>query len=161
MEKKMSCCGTVCSDCEYYPADCRGCREIKGKVFWLEYTGESCCDIYECCINKRKYGHCSQCEELPCSRYDREDPTKTKEENEADHAMQMKNLKEHKGEERKMNRDLGIARCGLACCLCSENTNCAGCNSGDCPGKDWCENRKCSLEKGIRHCYACDEDCQK
>ena len=99
MEKNMSCSGTVCSDCEYYPVDCQGCREIKGKVFWLEYTGESCCDIYECCINQRKYGHCGQCEELPCSRYDREDPTKTKEENEADHAMQMKNLKEHKGEE--------------------------------------------------------------
>lgn len=60
-----------------------------------------------------------------------------------------------------MERELGIARCGLACCLCSENTNCAGCNSGECPGKDWCENRKCSLEKGIGHCHACDEGCQK
>ena len=60
-----------------------------------------------------------------------------------------------------MKRELGIARCGLACCLCSENTNCAGCNSGECPGKDWCENRKCSLEKGIGHCYVCDENCQK
>lgn len=29
MEKKISCCGTVCSDCEYYPADCQGCREVK------------------------------------------------------------------------------------------------------------------------------------
>ena len=91
MEKKISCCGTVCSDCEYYPADWQRCGEIKGKVFWLEYTGESCCDIYEFCINQKKYEHCGQCEKLPCSRYDREDPTKTKEENEADHAMQMKN----------------------------------------------------------------------
>ena len=96
MEKKISCCGTVCSDCEYYPAECRGCGEIKGKVFWLEYTGESCCDIYECCIIQRKYEHCGQCGELPCRRYDREDPTKTKEENEANHAMQIKNLKEYK-----------------------------------------------------------------
>ena len=32
-----------------------------------------------------------------------------------------------------MKRELGIARCGLACCLCSENTACAGCDSGDCP----------------------------
>lgn len=31
MEKKMSCCGTMCSDCEYYLADCQGCGEIKGK----------------------------------------------------------------------------------------------------------------------------------
>ena len=26
-----------------------------------------------------------------------------------------------------MQRELGIARCGLACCLCSENVVCKGC----------------------------------
>lgn len=46
-----------------------------------------------------------------------------------------------------MRRELGIARCGLACCLCSENTTCHGCDSGECPDKDWCENRKCSISK--------------
>ena len=30
-----------------------------------------------------------------------------------------------------MKRELGIARCGLACCLCSENTMCDGCDSGN------------------------------
>lgn len=60
-----------------------------------------------------------------------------------------------------MKRELGIARCGLACCLCSENDKCAGCNSGDCPDKNWCENRKCSVSKNISHCYECDEDCKK
>lgn len=30
-----------------------------------------------------------------------------------------------------MKRELGIARCGLACCLCSENISCHGCNSGN------------------------------
>lgn len=59
-----------------------------------------------------------------------------------------------------MKRELGIARCGLACCLCSENDKCAGCNSGDCPDKHLCENRKCSIEKGIEHCYECDRDCK-
>ena len=59
-----------------------------------------------------------------------------------------------------MKRELGIARCGLACCLCSENEHCNGCNSGDCPDKDWCENRKCSLEKSVAHCYECREDCR-
>lgn len=92
MGKKMSCCGMICSECEYYPAECQGCREIKGKVYWLEYTGESCCDIYECCNNQRKYEHCGQCEELPCRRYERDDPTKTPEENAADFSMQIKNL---------------------------------------------------------------------
>lgn len=31
-------------------------------------------------------------------------------------------------EEYAMKRELGIARCGLACCLCSENVTCAGCS---------------------------------
>ena len=60
-----------------------------------------------------------------------------------------------------MKREMGIARCGLACCLCSENAHCRGCNSGDCPDKGWCENRLCSLEKGIGHCWECAEDCRK
>lgn len=60
-----------------------------------------------------------------------------------------------------MDRGLGIARCGLACCLCTENENCGGCNAGDCPGAAWCENRQCSMEKGVEHCYECGEDCRK
>lgn len=60
-----------------------------------------------------------------------------------------------------MKRELGIARCGLACCLCSENVNCDGCNSGQCPDKEWCENRKCTMSKGIGHCYECNEECRK
>lgn len=60
-----------------------------------------------------------------------------------------------------MKRELGIARCGLACCLCSENDKCSGCNSRNCPDKDWCENRKCSISKNISHCYACGEECKK
>lgn len=60
-----------------------------------------------------------------------------------------------------MKRELGIARCGLACCLCSENQKCRGCRSDDCPDKDWCENRKCSTKKGMSHCSACGEDCRK
>lgn len=60
-----------------------------------------------------------------------------------------------------MKRELGLARCGLACCLCSENEHCSGCDSGECPDKDWCENRKCSLSKNIAHCYECSEPCRK
>ena len=61
-----------------------------------------------------------------------------------------------------MKRALGIARCGLACCLCSENEHCGGCHSDECGGKDWCENRKCSIAKDILHCYECGEtDCKK
>lgn len=60
-----------------------------------------------------------------------------------------------------MKRELGIARCGLACCLCSENVTCGGCDSGDCPDKDGCENRACSMERGLSHCFACEEGCRK
>lgn len=60
-----------------------------------------------------------------------------------------------------MRRELGIARCGLACCLCSENINCNGCDSDRCFGSFQCENRKCSIEKGISHCYMCEKDCKK
>lgn len=57
-----------------------------------------------------------------------------------------------------MKRELGIAKCGLACCLCSENENCAGCHSDGCKDKDFCENRKCSMGKGISHCFLCEKD---
>ncbi|MGN0483992.1 MAG: DUF3795 domain-containing protein [Lachnospiraceae bacterium] len=60
-----------------------------------------------------------------------------------------------------MKRELGIARCGLACCLCSENETCNGCYSDSCHDKEWCENRKCSMEKGVHSCYECKEECKK
>ena len=49
----------------------------------------------------------------------------------------------------------------FACCLCSENKTCTGCDTGECPDKDWCENRKCSISKKIEHCYECKEKCRK
>ena len=60
-----------------------------------------------------------------------------------------------------MKRELGIARCGLACCLCSENVTCKGCMADACPGEASCENKRCTFEKHISHCYECSEDCQK
>ena len=60
-----------------------------------------------------------------------------------------------------MKRKLGIARCGLACCLCSENDRCGGCASDMCPDKATCENRKCALAKGYAHCYECESVCRK
>lgn len=60
-----------------------------------------------------------------------------------------------------MKRELGVARCGLACCLCSENDKCGGCDSGSCPGFTWCKNRACSMEKNLSHCYKCSEECNK
>ena len=60
-----------------------------------------------------------------------------------------------------MRKELEIGSCGLACCLCSENDICSGCDSGNCPDAQRCECRSCSNEKGFRHCYDCTLDCRK
>lgn len=81
MDKIISCCGVVCSECEYYPKECEGCPTIKGNAFWLQYVEADICPIYDCCINKKQFVHCGLCGELPCEHYGRGDPTKTEEEN--------------------------------------------------------------------------------
>lgn len=56
-----------------------------------------------------------------------------------------------------MNRSKGIAYCGLACCLCSENTNCVGCKNEGCKDKEWCKSYNCCREKGLTGCWECSE----
>ena len=92
MDKIISCCGVICSECRYYPAECKGCSTMQGHVFWLAYTDEKICAIYECCMNQEKLPHCGKCNKLPCSRYDGSDPTKTQEENEDDFIKQLETL---------------------------------------------------------------------
>ena len=60
-----------------------------------------------------------------------------------------------------MRRELGIARCGLACCLCSEGESCGGCDAGSCGAAAQCENLRCSRDRQLAGCYACNEDCRK
>lgn len=93
MDKIISCCGVVCSACLYYPADCKGCPAVKGQVFWLDYTGEERCGIYECCVNNKKLEHCGKCDKLPCDRFTGSDPTKTPEENEKDFINQLAQIR--------------------------------------------------------------------
>jgi len=54
-----------------------------------------------------------------------------------------------------MNRDKGLAYCGLACCLCSD-ASCPGCRNEGCSGKEWCKNFRCCREKGLNGCWECD-----
>lgn len=56
-----------------------------------------------------------------------------------------------------MKRELGIARCGLACCVCNENTDCPGCHADGCKDREWCKNRACTINKGLRGCWLCDD----
>ena len=69
---------------------------------------------------------------------------------------------------RIMKRELGIARCGLACCLCSENVTCKGCKRDGfmelswCKDAEWCEVRRCGIEKHLNGCYECTPaECRK
>lgn len=80
MEKIIACCGCICDECSYYQKDCCGCPALEGKPFWLQYTGSSVCSIYQCCINEKKLPHCGRCKELPCGRFDNQDPNMTQEE---------------------------------------------------------------------------------
>ena len=53
-----------------------------------------------------------------------------------------------------MKRELGIARCGLACCLCSENVTCKGCKRDGFKELSWC--------KDLNGCYECEPaNCRK
>ena len=56
-----------------------------------------------------------------------------------------------------MNREKGIAYCGLACCLCSENQDCAGCRQNGCKDKNWCKSFACCQERHLPGCWACAE----
>lgn len=65
-----------------------------------------------------------------------------------------------------MERKLGIARCGLACCCCSIEIRsgkkglCTGCNSGMCDFAENCKSLSCSKEKNLNGCYECDAPCE-
>ena len=75
-------CGAVCAECALFPASCAGCAKIEGKVHWLQYTGESVCAVYDCCVNGKKLKHCGNCPALPCEKFTK-DPTISDEENAA------------------------------------------------------------------------------
>lgn len=55
-----------------------------------------------------------------------------------------------------MNREKGLAYCGLACCVCVENQTCAGCRNDGCKDKEWCKHFNCCKEKAIRGCWDCE-----
>ena len=61
-----------------------------------------------------------------------------------------------------MKRELGIARCGLACCLCSENVTCKGCRRDGflelswCKDAEFCEVRRCGIDRNLNGCYECE-----
>lgn len=56
-----------------------------------------------------------------------------------------------------MRRELGLAYCGLACSLCSENGECKGCQNLEQPCFEGCENFSCVRERGLAGCWECPD----
>ena len=56
-----------------------------------------------------------------------------------------------------MQREKGVAYCGLVCAFCSKNVNCAGCRNDGCETREWCKNLQCCVGKGLEGCWECDE----
>jgi len=77
----ISPCGAICDECPFYYNDCTGCKKLDGKVFWSADAAENgICPMYDCSVNKKEYGSCSKCKELPCQLfYNMKDPGMTDE----------------------------------------------------------------------------------
>ncbi|MFA9380184.1 MAG: DUF3795 domain-containing protein [Acetanaerobacterium sp.] len=56
-----------------------------------------------------------------------------------------------------MDRQKGVAYCGLACALCGQNATCAGCRNEGCTSRDWCKSYNCCRERGLSGCWECAE----
>ena len=50
-----------------------------------------------------------------------------------------------------------IACCGLACCVCTHDDTCTGCQTGGCESHSWCKNYNWCREKGLNGCWECDD----
>lgn len=87
-------CGARCVECASFPKNCKGCRNIKGNVFWLKYTVHDVCPIWKCC-EERNRQNCGGCPELPCSRF-MKDPSLSDEENETHLKKMLENITEQR-----------------------------------------------------------------
>lgn len=91
---ELSCCGAKCKECACYGNICKGCNELKGKVFHV--PDGKVCPIYDCAINKNKFKNCGKCKNIPCSIWkDTRDPSFTDEQFEASINNRMNSLKEN------------------------------------------------------------------
>ncbi len=78
----LSACGLICSDCEFFGAQCSGCHAVKGQTFWaLEHMPTKTCPLYDCSVNKLHFKDCGDCGELPCKMFrEMKDPNSSDEE---------------------------------------------------------------------------------
>ena len=88
----LSCCGTDCSECNFFEKPCPSCNAAGGKVFHMP-EGEVC-RIYACAVKKNKYSDCAGCGQLPCNIWkETKDPSMSQEEFEENIKMRVENLR--------------------------------------------------------------------
>ena len=69
VESMISVCGLECDTCRAFGTVCKGCRPENGKPFWTKNEGKRFCEMFSCCIYKKKLNHCGECEQVPCKHY--------------------------------------------------------------------------------------------
>lgn len=89
---KIAPCGAACAECARFPAECAGCRQIEGRVYWLEFTGETLCPVYRCCVKGKNQLDCGNCGDFPCDKFVK-DPTISDEENAAHLSEMVRRIK--------------------------------------------------------------------
>ena len=78
---KISNCGSICGECEYFKTKCVGCYEIKGKTFWTDELPDKICPLFNCSINEKHLNNCGDCNDLPCEMFNElKDPNTSDEE---------------------------------------------------------------------------------
>ena len=91
----ISVCGLECDTCRAFGTVCKGCREENGKPFWTKNEGKRFCDMFSCCVYKKKLNHCGECDALPCQFFHQyKDPLLSKEEFEKALAERVERLKD-------------------------------------------------------------------
>ena len=82
MDSNIGYCGSDCSICEHYLDTCKGCREMRARVWWtLDSNLPLGCPIGECCRHKKQIDHCGLCKQMPCEKFiSVVDPSMTEEE---------------------------------------------------------------------------------
>lgn len=82
MGQLLSACGLFCDECNFYNNGCTGCYAVDGSTFWaVQFVPEKVCALYNCSVNKNKFGSCGQCSELPCKMFkEQKDPSTSEEE---------------------------------------------------------------------------------
>lgn len=59
-------CGLYCGEClGFQDRRCNGCLSRKGLC--LKYS--KICQIYDCCVNEKKFRFCYECDSFPCKNF--------------------------------------------------------------------------------------------